>query len=97
MKNKKPKRQRPVRYESVKDGSSYRRPKMNLEPRTVEMSQDNLNSCVETFLRATDVIKDSETPTAIVFDSFVNRGVDPLKVTIYFQQEVQQPVDQTVH
>ena len=60
---------------------------MNLEPRTVELSRGNFNSAIESFLRATDVIKDSETPER--FDYFLDlTDTDRIKLTISFQQEV---------
>lgn len=70
---------------------------MNLEPRIVELSRDNFESAIETFLRATDKIHDSETPTHM---SWVYKDAQrsALILTIEFkQQEVQNSVDQTVH
>lgn len=67
---------------------------MNLEPRTVELSRDNFNSAIESLLRATDVIHDSETPCDLIT---ILNGHAPVKIIIHFKQEVQKPVDQTVH
>lgn len=68
---------------------------MSLEPRTVELSRSNFESAIEAFLRATDVIKDSETPKAIIA---YDHGEATVRVVIHFEkQEVEKPVDQTVH
>lgn len=63
---------------------------MNLEPRTVEMSEDNYHAALESFLRATDVIKDSETPCDMIIEKQyppLSGGHGPIKVTIHFKQE----------
>lgn len=80
--------------DAVKFGASsnYRskghgRTKMNLEPRTATLSQDNFNSAVESFLRATDVIKDSETPAWFSYN-LLDPNEPTVKVTIHFTQEV---------
>lgn len=67
---------------------------MNSEPRTVELSRSNFDAAVEQFLRATDVIKDHETPASMVY---VLRKSGQVYITITFlQQEVKEPEDRTV-
>ena len=66
---------------------------MNLEPRTVEMSRDNFNSALESFLRATDVIKDSETPCDMIT---ILNGHAPVKIIIHFKQEENKTADHSV-
>lgn len=79
---------------------------MNLEPRMVELSRDNFNSAIESFLRATDVIKDSETPCKMEY--YLGDKSDAVaRIKIHFTQkpalagahlqEVKAAVDQTVH
>ncbi len=68
---------------------------MTLEPRTVELSRSNFESAIETFLRVTDVIKDSETPKCIMAH---DHGLETVKIIIYFEQEVSKTVETiTVH
>lgn len=64
---------------------------MNLEPRTVELSRSNFESAIETFLRATDVIKDSETPRNIMA---YDHGEGTVRIVINFEQ--QEETEQTV-
>lgn len=67
---------------------------MNFEPRTVFLSRDNFESAIESFLRTTDVIKDSETPSNIMsYDT----GEDMVKIIIHFKEVKQTDETKTVH
>lgn len=64
----------------------------------VEVSRSNFDSAIEAFLRATDVIHDSETPERLTYDVRKAAHEEPMvKITITFKQEVKSTVDQTVH
>jgi hypothetical protein len=87
----------PVAYgsSSKKSRPKNGRQKMNLEPRTAELSRSNFDAAIEQFLRATDVIKDSETPSRILYMFDGERAVE---VTIHFKQEnIQAAETSTVH
>lgn len=70
---------------------------MNLEPRTVVLSRSNFDSAIESFLRTTDIIHDSETPAQLEYVFASKLGRDAVTVKILFTQEDKKPVDQTVH
>lgn len=60
-----------------------------------EVSRSNFDAAVETFLRATDVIHDSETPQSI---RYTFKPDNLVQITILLEpQEVAKAVDQTVH
>lgn len=91
-KNRRPKKG-PVEFgvNSQKSLTKIKRQPMNSElsykkgePRTVTLSRSNFEGCIEQLLRATDVIKDSETPEYMLlsFD-----GMSSVKVTIKFKEE----------
>lgn len=70
------------------------RQKVNLEPRTITLSRDNFQSAIESFLRATDVIHDSENPVWMRFSFLHNENT--VQITIFFKED-QKPTDQVVH
>lgn len=68
---------------------------MKSEPRTVELSRSNFDAAVEAFLRATDKIKDSETPDTMNY-IFRNNGLVSIKITFTQAQENRQSTDHVV-
>lgn len=58
---------------------------------TVEVSRSNFDSAIESFLRATDVIHDSETPQTMRYT--FSKTNDTVSIGIIFKQEVK--TDQT--
>jgi hypothetical protein len=84
----------PVKFgaSSSKRGTKHGRRKMNCEPRTEELSRDNFDAAIETFLRATKAITNDEEPKEFTY--FFDKFGKFVEVTINFKhQEVTQ--DQT--